>query len=568
MDLDMNGDDRHTVGSASSPQGGAVDVDEARVLVVDDQPRNLEALEALLTQSGCRLVPAHSADEALLALLDQEFAAIILDVKMPGMGGLELAEIIKKRRRTRDVPILFLTAHMLDERDVLRGYNSGAVDYLTKPVHSDILKSKIAVFVDLYRRGRAVAQANESLRREVAERESAQQALQLVNIELERRVLERTEALERADRRKDEFLASLAHELRNPLAPIRSAVEILRLQNVTDADAAQARAVMIRQLDQMTRLIDDLLDVSRITSDKLDLQIDRVELSPIIAMAVETSRPLVLQRQHTLSVSAAQLPVELDADPARLAQAINNLLTNAAKYTPQGGHIALTTEVQNRQLTIRVADNGVGIDQVTLPRVFELFAQGDHAWRLGSGGLGVGLTLARRLVEMHGGTLEAESAGPGLGSTFIIRLPVPEPRAERPVQAEKHQVIQLDPRRILIVDDNVDAAEMLAVMLHGWGHDTRVVYDGPSALTAAEEFQPEIVLLDLGLPTLDGYETGRRLRETACGRAALVVAVTGWGQEQDVARSRAAGFDRHLVKPVSPQVLRTLVESAPRRVAI
>ena len=192
---------------------------------------------------------------------------------------------------------------MLDERDVLRGYNSGAVDYLTKPVHSDILKSKIAVFVDLYRRGRAVAQANESLRREVAERESAQQALQLVNIELERRVCERTEALERADRRKDEFLASLAHELRNPLAPIRSAVEILRLPNVSDADAAQARAVMIRQLDQMTRLIDDLLDVSRITSDKLDLQLDRVELSPIIAMAVETSRPLVLQRQHTLSVS-------------------------------------------------------------------------------------------------------------------------------------------------------------------------------------------------------------------------------------------------------------------------
>jgi signal transduction histidine kinase len=566
MGLDMNVDARHTAGRDPSSQDAAASVDEARVLVVDDQPRNLEALEALLTQSGCRLVPAHSADEALLALLDQEFAAIILDVKMPGMGGLELAEIIKKRRRTRDVPILFLTAHMLDERDVLRGYNSGAVDYLTKPVHSDILKSKIAVFVDLYRRGRAVAQANESLRREVAERESAQQALQLVNIELERRVLERTEALERADRRKDEFLASLAHELRNPLAPIRSAVEILRLPNVSDADAAQARAVMIRQLDQMTRLIDDLLDVSRITSDKLDLQIDRVELSPIIAMAVETSRPLVLQRQHTLSVSAAQLPVELDADPARLAQAINNLLANAAKYTPQGGHIALTTEVQNRQLTIRVTDNGIGIDQVTLPRVFELFAQGDHAWRLGSGGLGVGLTLARRLVEMHGGTLEAESAGPG--STFIIRLPVPEPRAERPVQTEKHQVIQLDSRRILIVDDNVDAAEMLAVMLHGWGHDTRVVYDGPSALTAAEEFQPEIVLLDLGLPTLDGYETGRRLRETACGRAALVVAVTGWGQEQDVARSRAAGFDRHLVKPVSPQVLRTLVESAPRRVAI
>ena len=543
----------------------APDLEDARVLLVDDEPRNLEALDALLAQSGCRLVPARSADEALLALLDQDFAAIILDVKMPGMGGLELADMIKKRRRTQDVPILFLTAHMMDERDVLRGYGSGAVDYLTKPVHGDILRSKISVFVELYRKGQAVARANESLRREIADREAAQRALEVANLELERRVLERTEALQRADRRKDVFLASLAHELRNPLAPIRSAVEVLRLPNAPIAAGDQARAVIIRQLDQMTRLIDDLLDVSRITSDKLALKIERVELEPIIAMAVETSRPLIVHHQHGLSIDLTPVPVELEADPARLAQAINNLLSNAAKYTPAGGQIRLSTDVRDDALTIRVADNGVGIEPDMLGRVFDLFTQGDRGDQAGSTGLGVGLTLARRLVEMHGGTLDGESAGHGRGATFVIRLPIPPPVGARRTRNDAPASTPLEARRILIVDDNSDAAEMLSIMFGGWGHETRVEYDGPAAITAVETFQPDIVLLDLGLPTMDGYETGRRLRQTDAGRTALIVAVTGWGQEQDIIRSRAAGLDRHLVKPVAPQVLRALIAETPRR---
>ncbi len=547
------------------PPQAAQDLEDARVLLVDDEPRNLEALDALLAQSGCRLIAARSADEALLALLDQDFAAIILDVKMPGMGGLELADMIKKRRRTQDVPILFLTAHMMDERDVLRGYGSGAVDYLTKPVHGDILRSKISVFVELYRKGQAIARANESLRREIAEREAMQSALELANLELERRVLERTEALQRADRRKDVFLASLAHELRNPLAPIRSAVEVLRLPHAPEAAADQARAVIIRQLEHMTRLIDDLLDVSRITSDKLVLKIERVELEPIISMAVETSRPLIVHHQHGLSIELAPVPVELEADPARLAQAINNLLSNAAKYTPAGGHIRLSTEVHDDALTIRVADNGIGIEPGMLGRVFDLFTQGDRGDQAGSSGLGVGLTLARRLVEMHGGTLDAQSDGRGRGSTFVIRLPIPPALGAPRVPAHAPAAAPLEARRILIVDDNTDAAEMLSIMLGGWGHETRMEYDGPGALTAVEQFQPDIVLLDLGLPTMDGYETGRRLRQTDAGRTALVVAVTGWGQEQDILRSRAAGFDRHLVKPVAPQVLRALIAETPRR---
>jgi signal transduction histidine kinase len=543
----------------------APDLDDARVLVVDDEPRNLDALDALLAQSGCRLVPARSADEALLALLDQDFAAIILDVKMPGMGGLELADMIKKRRRTQDVPILFLTAHMMNESDVLRGYGTGAVDYLTKPVHGDILRSKISVFVELYRKGQAVARTNDLLRREIAQREAMQGALEIANLELERRVLERTEALQHADRRKDIFLASLAHELRNPLAPIRSAVEVLRLPHAPAAAADQARAVIVRQLEQMTRLIDDLLDVSRITSDKLALKIERVDLEPIISMAVETSRPLIVHHQHGLSIELAPVPVELEADPARLAQAINNLLSNAAKYTPAGGQIRLSTDVQDEVLTIRVADNGVGIEPELLARVFDLFTQGDRGDQAGASGLGVGLTLARRLVEMHGGTLDAESDGRGHGSTFVIRLPIPPAVGAPRTLADTPGTAALEARRILIVDDNNDAAEMLSIMLGGWGHETRVEYDGPAAIAAVEQFQPDIVLLDLGLPTMDGYETGRRLRQTDAGRMALVVAVTGWGQEQDIVRSRAAGLDRHLVKPVAPQVLRALIAEAPRR---
>jgi signal transduction histidine kinase len=543
------------------PEAGLSLIDDeiVQILVVDDQTSNLEAIEALLSPSGCRLVRAQSANEALLALLDQEFAAIILDIKMPGMGGLELAELIKQRRRTRHVPILFLTAHMIDERDVLKGYGAGAVDYLTKPIHSDILRSKVAVFVELFRKNRAVAHANAQLLHEVAERERAQDALRRANQELEQRVQERTEALQRADRRKDEFLASLAHELRNPLAPIRSAVEILKIEHAPKADGDRARAVVVRQVEHMTRLIDDLLDVSRITCDKLILQPSRVELAQVVATAVETSRPIIAERGHTLWVNLPAAPVVLEADPARLSQVLSNLLTNAAKYTAPGGNIQITADVEQAEAVIHVIDNGIGIEPEMLSRVFELFMQGTHPFERPAGGLGIGLTLARRLVEMHGGTLEADSAGLGRGSRFSVRLALPngEPGVVSP--AGEFDVPLPASRRILVVDDNQDAAEMLAMMLTAWGQETRVAHDGLAALDAATEFQPEVVLLDIGLPQLDGYDTARRMRQQAWGRAALLVAVTGWGQESDLERSREAGFDHHLVKPVAPHALRGLL---------
>jgi len=549
--------------SAGDPVRPPVDEsDIVQVLVVDDQTSNLEAIEALLTQSGCRLIRAQSADEALLALLDQEFAAIILDIRMPGMGGFELAELIKQRRRTRDVPILFLTAHSMDEHEVLRGYGTGAVDYLTKPIHSDILRSKVAVFIELFRKRRALAQANARLQREVAERERVEDALRVANRDLERRVQERTDALLQADRRKDEFLASLAHELRNPLAPIRSAVEILPIGIAPDADAARARAVIVRQVDHMTRLIDDLLDVSRITRDKLILQVSRVELASVVAAAVETSRPLIDGRRHTLTVHLPSSAVVLEADPARLAQVLSNLLTNAAKYTAPGGDVRLTGEVQDTEVIIRVLDNGIGINADMLSRVFELFMQGDHSRERSGGGLGIGLTLARRLVEMHGGRLEARSEGAGRGSEFSVRLPLTL-RPARKAAPEGEQESELPSgRRILVVDDNRDAAEMLAVMLSTWGQETRVAYDGMEALAIAGAFQPDIVLLDIGLPDLDGHEIGRRIRAEPWGQRALLVAVTGWGQESDLERSRHAGFDRHLVKPVVPGLLRDLIAGA------
>jgi signal transduction histidine kinase len=534
--------------------------DVVPLLLVDDQPSNLQALETLLGSTGCRLVRAQSADEALLALLDQDFAAIVLDIQMPGMNGLELASLIKQRRRSRHVPILFLTAHMIDERDMLQGYGTGAVDYLTKPIHPEILRSKIAVFVELFRKTRALARTNEMLQREMAERERMDEALRQANQELEWRVQERTEALQEADRRKDEFLASLAHELRNPLAPIRSAVEVLRRPELGAHHRGEAQAVIVRQVEHMTRLIDDLLDVSRITRDMLVLRVQRIGLEQVMAAAIETSRPLIAEREHALHVELPAEPVHLDADPARLAQVLSNLLTNAAKYTAPGGEIRVAAEADDREVLIKVTDTGIGIEPDMLPMVFDLFVQGDRSRDRSGGGLGIGLTLARRLVMMHGGAIDVHSAGPGQGAVFSVRLPVAPASAEagRPAmllsEAELPHAL-----RVLVIDDNEDAADMLATLLTAWGQQARVARDGLAALEAAHDFRPDVVLLDIGLPHLDGYEVARRIRQQAWGQHMVLAAVTGWGQDSDRQRSQEAGFDHHLVKPVDPEALRTLL---------
>jgi signal transduction histidine kinase len=530
------------------------------VLLVDDTPANLEALEVMLGNSGCRCVQAHSADEALLALLNNDFAAIVLDIRMPGMSGFELANLIKRRRRNQHVPILFLTAHMMDERDMLEGYGTGAVDYLTKPINPEILRSKVAVFIDLHRKARALTQANEALQKEIADRMRAEEALRQANLQLEARVQERTSALREADRRKDEFLAALAHELRNPLAALRSAAEVMRIRAPGAADLALPLGVMDRQLRQMTRLIDDLLDVSRITRATVTLQREHVELRKILATAIETVRPAIERKGHTLTLSIPPDPVFIDGDHVRLAQAFTNLLDNAAKYTESGGHVRVLVETFGDAVAIRVRDTGIGMRPEMIERVFDLFQQA-HASPGGYGGLGIGLTLVRQLIEMHGGTVTGHSDGPGTGCEFVVRLPALSHYQDTQdrVVTDVNAVALPHELRVLIVEDNRDAADTLHAMLVAWGQETRVAYDALAALELARTFRPNVVLLDIGLPQMHGYEVARRLREFPWGKDVVLVAVTGWGQEADRQQSKAAGINHHLLKPVDPVALKTLL---------
>ncbi len=537
------------------------DKDPAQILLVDDQPANLEALQASLESMNCRFVPARSADEALLALLDQEFAAIVLDVRMPGMSGPELAQLIKQRKRTQHIPILFLTAHMLDEGDVLRGYTVGAVDYLTKPIKPEILRSKLGVFVDLHRKTRALARANEALQREVGERVRAEEALREMNQDLEARVRERTASLRDADRRKDEFLAALAHELRNPLAALRTASEVYRMKAPPGHGLEMPQGVFERQLKQMTRLIDDLLEVSRITRNTLILRKEEIELSRVVSAAVETSRAAIEQKGHRLVVDIPPERLFLYADPVRLAQVLSNLLDNAAKYTEDGGTVTLRAAVQDHQARVTVTDTGIGMAPDVVPRIWDLFMQADPSPGRGHGGLGIGLTLVKRLVEMHDGTVIARSEGTGMGSEFEVSLPLHDsPLHRADIMAANGDSAPLDRSfRVLVVDDNRDAAESLNILLSAWGQDARIAHEALAALDIAETFKPEVVLLDIGLPKLHGYDVARRLRERDWGRRALIVAVTGWGQEADRQQSKAAGIDHHLIKPVEPLALRELL---------
>jgi signal transduction histidine kinase len=377
---------------------------------------------------------------------------------------------------------------------------------------------------------------------------------------LEQELLRRAAELVDEDRRKDEFLAMLAHELRNPLAPIQTAAHVMRLKGPLAPDLQWANDVIVRQSQHLTRLVDDLLDVSRITRGKVTLHLQRVDLAMIAERAVEACRPLVDARKHNLRLSAPTGPVEVDGDPTRLAQVISNLLNNAAKYTEECGRIELVVERTAKEAIVRVRDNGIGIAPDLLPRVFDLFVQADRSLDRSQGGLGIGLTLVKSLVEAHHGSVTATSAGLGKGSEFTIRLPLKAAGvAVASCDGAAAPNATAAKRRILIVDDNVDAAESLAALLRLAGHETHLAFDGPSALTAAAEFRPSVVLLDIGLPGMSGYEVARCLRQHASHRDLLLIAVTGYGQEEDRQQARDAGFDHHFVKPMDPDVLQELL---------
>jgi signal transduction histidine kinase len=622
--------------------------DRVSILLVDDQPSRLLTYESILAGLGQHLVSARSGLEALDKLMRQEFAVVLLDVSMPDMDGFEAARLIHEHPRFEKTPIIFVTGVHVSELDRLTGYKVGAVDYVSIPVVPEILRSKVAVLVELYLKRRELrelnrtlakanerlAEANTTLQAEKnRELENLNQILQRANNELEQanrtlqsEVAERAraeQALKEADRHKDEFLAMLAHELRNPLAPILNAVQLMRKKPLADPQLAWSRDVIERQLGHLTRLVDDLLDVSRVTRGKINLTREPVEVGGLVARAVETVQPLITERGHQLTVDVSREPIWVYGDALRLIQALGNVLANAAKYTERAGHITLVALQVGETAEIRVRDTGIGIPAALLPTIFDMFTQLKSETSRSQSGLGIGLALVRKLLEMHGGTVTASSKGVGLGSEFVIALPVianasgylsaiaeakgngRDAPTEAPVTIEanfpgktdvngtgkaaatgtgkaatggsKAEAITSgrmgasDPAqarwRILVADDNSDALESLATLLELGGHEVFSASNGALALESAERHLPDIALLDIGMPKLDGYEVARRIRAQPWGRRITLVALTGWGQESDRRRSGEAGFDSHLVKPLDLDKLTELLERLPMSVA-
>jgi signal transduction histidine kinase len=520
-------------------------IEDANILVVDDQPGKLLSYSAILKDLDANLVMAGSAREALDHLLKADFAVVLVDVCMPELDGFELAAMIREHPRFRRTAIIFVSGVHLTDLDRLKGYEYGAVDYVPVPVVPEILRAKVNIFLDLYRKTRQ---------------------LERLNRNLELRVAERTAELVDAGRRKDEFLAMLAHELRNPLAAIRLAAQLVVLPELPQPQLAKSAAIIHRQVEHLVRLIDDLVDVSRITRGLISLRREPTEISAVVAQAIESSRPLIDAKHHILTVSVPDESLQVNGDAARLAQILGNLLNNAAKFTDAGGRIDLVVKRDGDDVAIQVTDNGVGISPELLPKVFDLFTQIDRPLDRTSTGLGIGLALVHRLVEMHGGWVAAQSEGHGTGTSLLVHLPLHDTHATPVVAAPPavgRHVPDLSSRRILVVDDNLDAAETLAEMLAVHGHNVKTAHDGLEALRIAPEFAPHVILLDLGMPNLNGYETANRIRAQAWGRDIALVAVTGWGQPKDRKRTVEAGFDAHLVKPVDQhELLKTLLEVA------
>jgi signal transduction histidine kinase len=660
--------------------------EKVNILVVDDLPDKRLAFQVVLEELGQNLVMASSGAEALRELLEHDFAVVLLDVNMPDIDGIETAELIRQHGKTRHTPIIFVTAYA-DEMQTARGYQLGAVDYILSPIVPEILRSKVRVFVELYRAQRRA----QALARLEAERAAAEEATRRseflafashelgVSLDLEEaierflrllvpgqaqsaalsmrvdgellqvtsdgapcppelaaalrqgeaegartrvaqaeviplkagartvavlafvnrrgprarstadqamldelatraavafdnarlywnlkremaRTKEAEEKLLEAARRKDEFLAMLSHELRNPLAPIRNAAEVMRRIAPADPAIAWARDVVERQVTHLAQLVDDLLDVSRITQGKIALKKEPVELGKVIQHSIETARSMLEAKRHQLVLGMPSTPIWVHGDFARLAQVVGNLLNNAAKYTAEGGRIELTASADRGEAVITVRDNGIGIDGELLPHVFELFTQGERTLDRSQGGLGVGLTVVQRLVDLHQGRVEVHSAGIGKGALFRITLPcISEVPQQHPADGAARPAARSGGRRVLVVDDNIDAAESIAVFLRLEGHEVRTVGDGAQALSIAQVFAPHVAVLDIGLPGMSGYEVAKRLRQKGLDAPGLLIALTGYGQREDRSRSDEAGFHHHFVKPADPRDIQAVI---------
>lgn len=707
---------------------GIPDSAKANILIVDDQADKLLVIRTVLEELNQNLVTVRSGEDALRWLLENDCAVILLDVNMPGMDGFETAQLIRARPRSSHIPIIFITG-FADEMHTARGYSLGAVDYILSPVVPNILRSKVAVFVQLFNlteQARKKADEHISLAREQAARAAAEAATRRASFVAEAsrilsssldvdslmsgatrllvpaladfsaitladtpgspavrtacapeckpgdsrnaivhdpawiraidevmatgrrkiidgasfdaRISARRDGLpapgseviqfaveqvvmlpliargkthgvlalalvaegkrfgdaevalasdiaarvamaldncllfrkiQEADQRKNEFLATLSHELRNPLAPMRTALHAMHLSGLWPAEGRKLGEMLERQIEHMSRLVDDLLDVARINKGKIQLRKQKVDLGAKIMRVLETCRPPIEAAGHRLCVSLPKEAVWVQGDRVRLQQILENLLTNAGKYTKPGGRIDVSLSVDQGEAVIRVRDTGIGIAPEMLPKIWEMFAQADNTSDQARSGLGIGLSLARQLVHLHAGSIVAASEGLGEGSEFTVRLPLMAAAAEHaaaePAGTEAVAAASMA-RRILVVDDNADAADSLGVLLGIWGHEVEIAHNGVSALQLARKFEPELVFLDIGLPEMSGYEVARRLRQDARLATAKFVALSGYGTERDQLRSREAGFDLHLVKPVDPRSLSAAIASvmAPR----
>ncbi len=624
--------------------------------------------EAILAGLEVRTISASSGTEALQQLLKEDFAAILLDVKMPGMDGFEVARLIREHPRLERTPIIFVTGAEVSALDQLKSYEVGAIDYIAVPIIPEILRSKVAILVELHQRHRELQELNRALKDARGQMDSQyaselthqrqlyeailantpdfayvwdlnhrfvyanegllkmwgktrEEAIGKTCLELgyepwhaamhdreidqivaskesvrgevpfagtfgrrdydyllvpvlgadgevvavagtTRDITERKQmeaALRESDHRKDEFIAMLAHELRNPVAPIRNASEILARLATDDRQVALA-GLLKRQTDQLARLLDDLLEVARITQGRIELRREIVAVQDCIQMAVEGVDPMIRERQQRLSLAQNGSSIFVHADKVRLTQCIANLLTNAAKFTPADGHIRVTSRIEADQAIIEVSDTGVGISADLLPQLFDMFVQGQKSLDRSEGGLGIGLSLCKQLIEMHGGHVTGSSEGIGRGATFAIYLPRASVEAAPRTSASAASDAQ---RRILIVDDNRDAADSLATLLEMDGNQVKAVYSAEAGIEEVNRLQPDLILLDIGLPRISGYEVVQRVK--AAYPLISVVALSGYGRTEDKQRSEAAGFDAHVVKPVELEVLRQLINRSRER---
>jgi len=553
------------------------------ILVVDDRDENLMAVEAVLSDPGYRLVRARSGREALKEVLDQDFALILLDVVMPGVDGYETATLIRERPRSRQTPIIFLTANDWGAQHVFRGYTVGAVDYLVKPVPADVLRSKVAVFVELFNRQEALRIGQEELERTIADRtrELAQtnKALQAEieersKIERERvQLLKREQAArleaERANRLKDEFLATLSHELRTPLNAIMGWAHVLG-QSSHDRDTVQRASAVIRQnATSQSQLIDDILDVSRIVGGRLVLDTQLVDLHIVIDDAIDSLMPAASAKSIQV-VRSLDRNIKVVGDRDRLQQVVWNLVSNAFKFTPKGGRVEIGLAEVQGDAEIEIRDTGIGISAEFLPFVFDRFRQADSSMSRRHSGLGLGMAIVRHLVELHGGTVSVESAGENQGATFRLRLaghsgPAPEPPAQALRAFAEHpsesELDHLDGVHVLIVEDDTDSRNVLAVLLQRLGALVEAVASAKEAYDRIAHRRPDVLVSDIGMPEEDGYSLIRRLRQMGGERRLPAIALTAYARKQDADAALGAGYDCHLPKPVAPADLVRAIKS-------